>query len=48
VWIGDPIARRPGEEPRALLDEARTQIAATLGRWRGTPPDAVAARPPAA
>jgi len=47
VWIGDPIARRPGEDPRALLDEAHAQIAATLARWRGTPADAPSPQPTA-
>jgi 1-acyl-sn-glycerol-3-phosphate acyltransferase len=34
VRIGAPIERRPGEDPRALLDEAREQIGKTLAAWR--------------
>jgi 1-acyl-sn-glycerol-3-phosphate acyltransferase len=48
VWIGDPIPRRHDEDPRAVIEEARSRIAATLARWRDTTPDAVEARPPAA
>ena len=35
VAVGAPIARRGGEDRRALVTEARDVIAATLGRWRG-------------
>jgi 1-acyl-sn-glycerol-3-phosphate acyltransferase len=34
VGIGEPIARRPGEEPDALLARVRNDIAETLARWR--------------
>jgi 1-acyl-sn-glycerol-3-phosphate acyltransferase len=34
VHIGAPIERHPGEDPRALLDEAREQIEKTLAGWR--------------
>jgi 1-acyl-sn-glycerol-3-phosphate acyltransferase len=34
VWIGAPIARRPGEDRQALLDGARAEIERTLARWR--------------
>lgn len=34
MWIGDPIARRPGEDPGALVAEIRNRIDATLSRWR--------------
>ena len=34
VWIGAPIARRTGEDGAAVLAEVRTQIGATLERWR--------------
>ena len=32
--IGDPIARREGEDPEALLLEVREEIEKTLQRWR--------------
>ncbi len=35
VFIGDPIERRPGEDPQALLLECRRQIEKTLADWRG-------------
>jgi len=34
VWIGDPIARHPGEDPLALIAEVRSGIEKTLDRWR--------------
>jgi 1-acyl-sn-glycerol-3-phosphate acyltransferase len=34
VRIGAPIERRPGEDSRALLEEAREQIEKTLAAWR--------------
>jgi hypothetical protein len=34
VRIGTPIERHPGEDPRALLEEAREQIEKTLAGWR--------------
>jgi 1-acyl-sn-glycerol-3-phosphate acyltransferase len=34
VHIGEPIARRAGDDPDALLAHTREQIAATLARWR--------------
>jgi 1-acyl-sn-glycerol-3-phosphate acyltransferase len=34
VGIGEPIARRPDEDPDALLTRVRDDIAATLARWR--------------
>ena len=34
--IGDPIERREGEDPNALLLEAREEIEKTLERWRST------------
>jgi 1-acyl-sn-glycerol-3-phosphate acyltransferase len=34
VHLGAPIARRPGDDPTALLDAAHAEIAATLARWR--------------
>jgi len=36
VRIGEPIARRPGEDREALIERVRQEIAATLARWRGT------------
>lgn len=36
VWIGAPIARRPGEDREALLTEVETAIHAALARQRGT------------
>jgi 1-acyl-sn-glycerol-3-phosphate acyltransferase len=37
VFLGTPIARRPGEDASALLETAREEIAATLARWRTAP-----------
>jgi 1-acyl-sn-glycerol-3-phosphate acyltransferase len=37
VWMGEPIARRQGEDGTALLAEVRSQISATLERWRQAP-----------
>jgi 1-acyl-sn-glycerol-3-phosphate acyltransferase len=34
VWLGPPIARRPGEDPTGLLGRVRDEIATTLERWR--------------
>jgi 1-acyl-sn-glycerol-3-phosphate acyltransferase len=34
VWLGPPIARRPGEDPAVLLGRVRDEIATTLERWR--------------
>jgi 1-acyl-sn-glycerol-3-phosphate acyltransferase len=34
VGIGEPIARRPGEDADALLARVRDDIAETLARWR--------------
>jgi 1-acyl-sn-glycerol-3-phosphate acyltransferase len=34
VHLGAPIARQPGEDPEALLERVRDEIAATLARWR--------------
>lgn len=35
VRLGEPIARRANEDPAALLERVREEIAATLARWRG-------------
>lgn len=35
VHIGAPIARRQGEDGATVLERVRTEIAATLARWRG-------------
>jgi 1-acyl-sn-glycerol-3-phosphate acyltransferase len=35
VHIGEPIARRAGDDADALLAHTHDQIAATLARWRG-------------
>jgi 1-acyl-sn-glycerol-3-phosphate acyltransferase len=43
VWIGAPIARRPGEDRQALLEGAHAEIERTLARWREeSAPQAVA------
>lgn len=34
VRVCDPIERRPGEDPSALLERVRGEIAATLAEWR--------------
>jgi 1-acyl-sn-glycerol-3-phosphate acyltransferase len=34
VRFADPIERTPDQDPAALLEQARTEIAATLDRWR--------------
>ncbi len=34
-WAGDPIERRPDEDPYALLAEVERQIGATMARFRG-------------
>jgi 1-acyl-sn-glycerol-3-phosphate acyltransferase len=36
-WIGDPIERRPGEDPYAVVAEIEAQIRAALARFRGDP-----------
>ncbi|TMA54692.1 MAG: 1-acyl-sn-glycerol-3-phosphate acyltransferase, partial [Deltaproteobacteria bacterium] len=36
VRIGEPIARRPGEDREALIERVRQEIATTLASWRGT------------
>lgn len=38
VRIGAPVARKPDEDRRVLLADARHEIESTLARWRGTPP----------
>ncbi|MDX1650692.1 MAG: lysophospholipid acyltransferase family protein, partial [Myxococcota bacterium] len=40
VHFGAPIARRPDEDPAAILERARDEIAATLRRWRRVPDEA--------
>jgi hypothetical protein len=35
VWIGEPIARQPGEDHDVIIARVREEIAATLTRWRG-------------
>lgn len=45
VRIGEPIARRPGEDREALVERVREEIAATLARWRGERPAAAAPAP---
>lgn len=37
VRFGDPIARTDGDDPTALVAQARTEIDATLARWRSLP-----------
>lgn len=37
VRFGDPIARGEGDDPKALLEQARAEIVATLARWRAHP-----------
>jgi len=34
VSFGDPIARADGDDPKALLEQSRAEIDATLARWR--------------
>src|SRR6185295_823974 len=34
IWIGEPIARQPGEDGAALLERVREEIAGVLDRWR--------------
>jgi 1-acyl-sn-glycerol-3-phosphate acyltransferase len=34
VAVGEPIARRPGEDPNAVVDRVRGTMEATLARWR--------------
>jgi 1-acyl-sn-glycerol-3-phosphate acyltransferase len=38
VRIGEPIARRPGEDREALVAGVREEIAVTLARWRAARP----------
>ena len=45
VRIGDPIARDPEEDPKALLREARETIQATLEEWRSPEGEAAPASP---
>lgn len=40
VRFCDPIARTDGDDPTALMDQARAEIDATLARWRSRPPAA--------
>jgi 1-acyl-sn-glycerol-3-phosphate acyltransferase len=37
VHVGSPIERRADEDPTALLERARTEIAQALDRWRRRP-----------
>jgi len=37
VCVGAPIPRTPGENPEALLERVRGEIAGTLERWRARP-----------
>jgi hypothetical protein len=37
VSIGAPIARKPDEDRKALIDGARAEIERTLARWRAEP-----------
>ncbi|MFN8544269.1 MAG: lysophospholipid acyltransferase family protein [Candidatus Binatia bacterium] len=39
VWIGKPIRRHHGEDPRVLVERVRSEIDATLQRWRDNPAD---------
>lgn len=48
VWVGDPLARHPGEDPYAIVAEAERQIREAMARMRGTTVDAVLAAPGAA
>jgi len=36
VHVAEPIARRPDEDPAAVIAQARTEIAQVLDAWRGT------------
>ena len=36
VFIGAPIERRPGEDPKAVLARAEEQIRGTIALWRGS------------
>jgi 1-acyl-sn-glycerol-3-phosphate acyltransferase len=38
VYIGPPIPRHAGEDPAALLDQVRDEIAGALAHWRDEPP----------
>ena len=38
VKIGTPIERKPDEDPVAVLEAVRNDIAATLDGWRDKPP----------
>jgi 1-acyl-sn-glycerol-3-phosphate acyltransferase len=44
VRIGSPIPRRAGEDPAALIERVRDEIAVALAHWRG---DSLAGEPPA-
>ena len=46
VYVGNPIAREPGEDRAALLARVRDEMAATLARWR-RPAEVHALRPAA-
>ena len=35
IRLGEPLRRRPGEPPDDIIVRARSDIAATLARWRG-------------
>jgi len=35
VWIGDPIERRPGDDPYEIVSECERRIREALGRMRG-------------
>jgi len=42
VWFGDPIERRPDENPYAVAAEIERQIRGAMARFRGeTPPEAI-------
>jgi 1-acyl-sn-glycerol-3-phosphate acyltransferase len=41
AWIGDPIPRRPDEDPYAIVASCERQIQETMARFRNTTVDAV-------
>ena len=47
VWIGDPIERRPDEDPYAIVTECERQIRAAMARMRGVDESEVIAPPEA-
>src|SRR5262249_2268594 len=45
AWFGDPIERRPDEDPYAVAAEIERQIRGTMARFRGEAPQEAVQQP---